>query len=67
VAKQWGPHYKKLADGSEMAIWRGFRLMTGDTVWWAECTDGWTGKRRTDRNDAEHDHGQHFSKQHGGK
>jgi hypothetical protein len=67
VAKQWGPYYKKLADGNEMAIWSRFKITTGDTVWWAECTDGWTGKEHVDRNDAEHDHGQHFSKQHGGK
>jgi hypothetical protein len=67
MASQWGPGYKKLEDGNEMAIWYRHRLMTGDIVWWAECTDGWKGKDRIDRNDAEYDHGEHFSKQHGSK
>jgi hypothetical protein len=67
MAQQWGPGYKKTASGHVMAIWSKHRTITGDEVWWAECTDGWVGKTRTDRNDAEHDHGEHFSKQHGGK
>jgi hypothetical protein len=50
-----------------MAIWSKRRFFLGDIVWYGSCTDGWTGKNRTDRNDAEYDHGQHFSKQHGGK
>lgn len=67
MTSRWGPGYKKLADGNEMEIRRRFRTMTGDTVWWAECTDGWKGREHVSREDAEHDHGQHFSKQHGGK
>jgi hypothetical protein len=33
----------------------------------AECTDGWTGKNRTDYNDVEKDFGEHLKLQHGGK
>jgi hypothetical protein len=64
---RWGPLQKRLADGNEMGIRRRHRLMTGDTVHRTECTDGWTGKNRTDYNDAEKGFGEHLKLQHGGK
>lgn len=63
----WGPGQKRLANGSVMGIWNRFRLLTGDTMWWADCTDGWTGKQHVDYKDAERDFGEHLGKQHGGK
>lgn len=63
----WGPGEKRLTDGNIMTIKDRHRLLTGDRVWWGECTDGWVGKERVDRNDAERDYGEHFSKQHGGE
>lgn len=60
----WGPGQKKLDDGHVMSVHKSFRLLTGDTVHWAECTDGWVGKRYIDYNDAEKDFGEHHGKQH---
>jgi hypothetical protein len=67
MADEWGPGQKRLSNGSILGMRRGFRLLTGDTVHWAECTDGWTGNRHVDYNDAEKDFGEHLGKQHGGK
>jgi hypothetical protein len=64
---EWGPGQKRLADGNEMSIRKNFRLLTGDTMHWAECTDGWTSQRHADYNDAEKDFGEHHKLQHGGK
>ncbi|MDQ2880482.1 MAG: hypothetical protein M3Y48_04260 [Actinomycetota bacterium] len=64
---EWGPLQKRLADGNELGTRKGFRLMTGDTVWWAECTDGWSSKKYTDYSDAEKEFGKHFGLQHGAK
>lgn len=67
ATREWGPGHQKLEDGNVMAIWERHKLSTGDTVWWAVCTDGWKGKEHVDRNDAEYDHQEHLTKQHGGK
>lgn len=64
---RWGPLSKRLDDGNEMGMRKRFQITTGDTVHWAECTDGWTGKKYTDYNDAEHEFGEHLGKHHGGK
>jgi len=66
AATEWGPGHKKTASGHIMGIWSADKLFKGK-VWWADCTDGWRGEDRADRNDAEYDYGVHFSKQHGGK
>jgi hypothetical protein len=67
VKTSWGPGQKRLASGHVMGLWKNHRLMSGDTVYWADCTDGWEGKKRTDYNDAETDFGEHLKLQHGGK
>jgi hypothetical protein len=65
-ATEWGPGHKKTASGHVMGIWSVDGLWRGK-YWYADCTDGWTGRKHGDRNDAEYDHGQHFKAQHGGK
>ena len=50
-----------------MGLWKKKRLLAGDEVWWADCTDGWVSKNYTDYNDAEHEFGEHLKLQHGGK
>ena len=66
TATEWGPGHKKTASGHIMGIWTKDKLFKGK-VWWAECTDGWTGAEREDQSEAQRDYGEHFSKQHGGK
>lgn len=46
-------------------IWSRHRLLTGDTVWWADCTDGWRGKDHLEYDDARHRFGEHHGLQHG--
>lgn len=65
-ATEWGPGQKKTASGHIMRIWYKDKLLKGK-VWWANCTDGWTGNEYEDQQDAERDFGIHFGMQHGGK
>jgi hypothetical protein len=64
---QWGPDQKQLQDGNTMGIWKRKRLLLGDEVWWADCTDGWRSDDYIEYNDAEREFGEHLGKQHGGK
>ena len=64
---EWGPGQKRLGDGNVMGIRKRFRLLTGDTMHWAECTDGWVSEQHVDYNDAEKEFGEHHKLQHGGK
>lgn len=64
---QWGPDQKKLDDGNTMGIHKRQRLMMGDEVWWADCTDGWRSNESTDYNEVEKQFGTHLGLEHGGK
>jgi hypothetical protein len=67
MASEWGPLQKRLANGSELGMRSRFRLWTGDTVHWAECTDGWKSDEYYEYADAEKEFGKHLGLQHGGK
>jgi hypothetical protein len=63
----WGPDQKKLRDGNTMGMNRRWRLWSGEYVYWADCTDGWTSNEYTDYSDAEKQFGTHLGLQHGGR